>query len=99
MRNRGAIDMFEPGSTMKPLSVAAALESGKYTPNTIINLGSGSMRVGNHTIRDTHSYGQLSVTGVIIKSSNVGVAKMALSLPYSTLPTFLSELVSDNVQL
>ena len=92
MRNRGAIDMFEPGSTMKPLSVAAALESGKYTPNTIINLGSGSMRVGNHTIRDTHSYGQLSVTGVIIKSSNVGVAKMALSLPYSTLPTFFKRI-------
>ena len=88
MRNRGAIDMFEPGSTMKPFTIAAGLESGKYTPNTVINTSPGSMRIGNHTIRDTHNYGALTVTGVIMKSSNIGSAKMALSLPYSTLPTF-----------
>ena len=88
MRNRGAIDMFEPGSTMKPFTIAAGLESGKYTPNSVISTSPGSMRIGNHTIRDTHNYGSLTVTGVIIKSSNVGSAKIALSMPYSTLPTF-----------
>lgn len=92
MRNRGAIDMFEPGSTMKPFTVAAALDSGKYTPNTVISTSPGSMRIGNHTIRDTHNYGSLTVTGVIVKSSNVGSAKIALSMPYSTLPTFFKRI-------
>lgn len=88
MRNRGAIDMFEPGSTMKPFTVAAALESGKYTPNTIVNTSPGSMRLGSHTIRDTHNYGALTLTGIIVKSSNVGSAKLALSLPKDAIPSF-----------
>ena len=88
MRNRGAVDSFEPGSTMKPLTVSMALESGKYTPNSVVNTSPGSMRIGNHTIRDTHNYGALTLGGIIQKSSNVGVAKLALSLPYATLPTF-----------
>ncbi|WP_347453494.1 penicillin-binding protein PBP3 [Acinetobacter thermotolerans] len=92
MRNRGAIDSFEPGSTMKPLTVAMALESGKYTANSVINTSPGSMRVGNHTIRDTHNYGPLTLGGIIQKSSNVGVSKIALSLPYETLPTFYKRL-------
>ena len=92
MRNRGAVDSFEPGSTMKPLTVAMALESGKYSANTVLNTSPGSMRVGNHTIRDTHNYGALTLGGIIQKSSNVGVAKIALSLPYETLPTFYKRL-------
>ena len=92
MRNRGAVDSFEPGSTMKPLTVAMALESGKYMPNSVVNTSPGSMRVGNHTIRDTHNYGALTLGGIIQKSSNVGVAKIALSLPYATLPTFYQRL-------
>ncbi len=92
MRNRAAVDSFEPGSTMKPLTVAMALESGKYKPNSVINTSPGSMRIGNHTIRDTHNYGQLTLGGIIQKSSNVGVAKIALSLPYATLPTFYKRL-------
>lgn len=92
MRNRGAVDSFEPGSTMKPLTVAMALESGKYTANSVVNTTPGSMRVGNHTIRDTHNYGALTLGGIIQKSSNVGVAKIALSLPYPTLPTFYKRL-------
>lgn len=92
MRNRGAVDSFEPGSTMKPITVSMALESGKYMPNTVVNTSPGSMRVGNHTIRDTHNYGALTLGGIIQKSSNVGVAKIALSLPYSTLPTFYQRL-------
>ncbi|MDO7476861.1 penicillin-binding protein PBP3 [Acinetobacter baumannii] len=90
MRNRGAIDMFEPGSTMKPFTISAALETGQYTPNTIVNTSPGSMRLGWHTIRDTHNYGALTVSGVIIKSSNVGSAKIALSLPKETLPSFFN---------
>ena len=96
MRNRGATDMFEPGSTMKPLTIAMALETGKYQPNTVVNTSPGSMRVGNHTIRDTHNYGQLTLAGIIQKSSNVGVAKVALSLQYSTLPTFLKRVVHSH---
>ncbi len=92
MRNRGAVDSFEPGSTMKPLTISMALESGKYQPNTVVNTSPGSMRVGNHTIRDTHNYGALTLGGIIQKSSNVGVAKIALSLPYATLPTFYQRL-------
>lgn len=92
MRNRGAVDSFEPGSTMKPLTIAMALESGKFSTNSIINTAPGSMRVGNHTIRDTHNYGALTMGGIIQKSSNVGVAKIALSLPYETLPTFYKRL-------
>ncbi len=92
MRNRGAVDSFEPGSTMKPLTVAMALESGQYAANSVINTSPGSMRVGNHTIRDTHNYGQLTMGGILQKSSNVGVAKIALSLPYATLPTFYKRL-------
>lgn len=92
MRNRGAIDSFEPGSTMKPLTVAMALESGKYNANTVVNTSPGSMRIGNHTIRDTHNYGPLTLGGIIQKSSNVGVAKISLSLPYQTLPTFYKRL-------
>lgn len=92
MRNRGAVDSFEPGSTMKPLTVAMALESGKYNVNSVVNTSPGSMRVGNHTIRDTHNYGPLTLGGIIQKSSNVGVAKLALSLPYETLPTFYKRL-------
>ncbi len=88
MRNRGAIDMFEPGSTMKPFTISAALETGKYSPTSIVNTSPGSMLLGRHTIRDTHNYGALTVTGVIIKSSNVGSAKIALSLPKDTLPAF-----------
>ncbi|MBF7682206.1 penicillin-binding protein PBP3 [Acinetobacter sp. B5B] len=86
MRNRGAIDMFEPGSTMKPFTMAAALESGKYTSTSIIDTHPGSMRIGSHTIRDTHDHGVLTLAGIIIKSSNVGSAKIALSLPQTTLP-------------
>lgn len=88
MRNRAAIDMFEPGSTLKPLTVSAALESGKYTPNSMIETGGGALRVGNHTIRDSHALGTINLETLIVKSSNVASAKIALSLPKETLPNF-----------
>lgn len=73
---------------MKPITVMMAMESGKYQPNSVVSTAPGYMRVGNHTIRDTHNYGALTLGGIIIKSSNVGVAKIALSLPYNNLPEF-----------
>jgi cell division protein FtsI (penicillin-binding protein 3) len=67
-------------TTLKPFTVAAALESGRYTPGTWINTAPGSYRVGSKTIRDTHDFGRLTVAGVIQKSSNVGATKIALDI-------------------
>ena len=79
-RNRAIIDLFEPGSTMKPMTIAAALETGKYTANTKIDTTPGSYKIGTATVHDSHPNGVLSVSQVIQKSSNVGAAKIALSL-------------------
>ncbi|MGH8119221.1 MAG: peptidoglycan D,D-transpeptidase FtsI family protein, partial [Gammaproteobacteria bacterium] len=79
-RNRVVTDVFEPGSTLKPFTVAAALESGFYTPETRIDTHPGYFRVGNHTIRDISDNGVIDVATVIRKSSNVGASKIALSL-------------------
>ena len=84
-RNRAVTDLYEPGSTMKPFTVAAALESGKYSSDTLIDTTPGTFRVGNKTIRDLHNYGVISVARVIEKSSNVGMSKIALSLPRETM--------------
>lgn len=80
LRNRAVTDLFEPGSTMKPFTIAAALESGRYRPNTLINTGPGMLRLGGFTIRDSHDYGMIDVATVIQKSSNVGASRIALSL-------------------
>jgi len=79
-RNRAITDVFEPGSTMKTVTAAAALESGKYQPDTKIQTAPGYMSIGPATIHDAHPHGVLTVAEVIQKSSNVGAAKMALSL-------------------
>lgn len=79
-RNRAIIDIFEPGSTMKPMTVAAGLESGQYQPDTKIITAPGYMTIGRATIHDSHAHDILSVAEVIQKSSNVGAAKIALSL-------------------
>lgn len=84
-RNRAVTDVFEPGSTMKAFSIANALDSGKYTPETIIDTRPGWMMVDGNTIQDDADYGVISVTQVLQKSSNVGVAKMTLSLPPTSL--------------
>ncbi|MCW8886429.1 MAG: penicillin-binding transpeptidase domain-containing protein [Motiliproteus sp.] len=80
LRNRASTDTFEPGSTVKPLTVAAALASGKYRYDSKINTAPGYVRVKGKTIRDHRNYGELDITGIITKSSNVGVSKLALSL-------------------
>lgn len=79
-RNRAVTDTFEPGSTVKPITVAAALEAGKYRPDTVIDTTPGRFRVGRNIIRDSANYGAIDVTTVIQKSSNVGASKIALSL-------------------
>jgi cell division protein FtsI (penicillin-binding protein 3) len=84
-RNRALTDVFEPGSTLKPFTIAAALEAGVVRPDTVIQTAPGSMTIGAATIHDAHAYGALTVEQVIQKSSNVGAAKMALMLPSETM--------------
>ena len=79
-RNRAVTDVFEPGSTMKPFTIAAGLESGNYKPHSSINTSPGYYKVGEYTVRDMRNYGKIDVSTVITKSSNVGASKIALSL-------------------
>ena len=91
-RNRAITDMFEPGSTMKPVTASAAMQFGDYKPDTKIQTAPGRMSIGPATINDTHSYGVLTVAQVIQKSSNVGAAKMALSLKKEELWSTFNQL-------
>jgi cell division protein FtsI (penicillin-binding protein 3) len=77
LRNRALTDTFEPGSTMKPITIGMALEAGRITPQTLIDTAPGRYNIGGFTISDTHNYGTLTVEGVIQKSSNVGALKIA----------------------
>ena len=90
MRNRALIDTFEPGSTLKPFTIAAALDAGKVRPSSIIDTAPGTLTIGHATIHDAHREGALTVEQVIQKSSNVGAAKIALSLPAETMWQTLS---------
>lgn len=90
-RNRALTDLFEPGSTMKPFTVAAALEAGKIKPNSVINTQNGVMVVSGRKIHDTHPAAMLTVAQIIQQSSNVGAAKIALSLPPDTFWNSLNE--------
>ncbi|EKD55297.1 MAG: hypothetical protein ACD_60C00015G0005 [uncultured bacterium] len=80
-RNRAVTDIFEPGSTIKSFSIATALDSGRFKPDTMIDTYPGWMRVEHHLVRDEHNNGALTVTQVLQLSSNVGVSKIILSLP------------------
>lgn len=79
-RNRAAMDIFEPGSSIKPFVMAAALASKRYQPDSMIDTGTGSMMVGGYTVSDEHPVGNASLTTILEKSSNVGMAKLALTL-------------------
>ena len=85
MRNRAMTDVYEPGSTMKSLTLVAALESGRYTPDTIIDTSPGRIRVGPKVYPDPRNYGEISVTRVLQKSSQVGVTKIALDLGHEPI--------------
>ncbi len=91
LRNRAVTDMFEPGSTLKPVTIAVALERGQVTPDTVVQTAPGWMTIGSATIRDAHAEGALTVEQVIQKSSNVGSAKIALGLP----PLAMHEMFED----
>jgi cell division protein FtsI (penicillin-binding protein 3) len=85
MRNRAMTDVYEPGSTMKTLTLVAALESGRYTPDTLIDTSPGRIRVGRKVYPDPRNYGEITVTRVIQKSSQVGVTKIALDLGHEPI--------------
>lgn len=88
LRNRAMTDLVEPGSTMKPLTMSAALESGKFEPHTPMDTNPGYIWVAGKTFRDHHNYGMLDITGVLTKSSQVGTTKVALELE----PSYLREM-------
>ena len=90
-RNRSLTDIFEPGSTMKPFTVAAALEAGLVRPDTVIQ-SAGPLYIGRWPINDAHPHGALTVSQVISKSSNVGTAKLQLQMPAERIGTFYREL-------
>jgi cell division protein FtsI (penicillin-binding protein 3) len=79
-RNRALTDVFEPGSTLKPFTIATALESGLYNLQSTIDTHPGFFKVGDHTIRDHRDYGVIDLATIIKKSSNIGASKIALSL-------------------
>jgi len=84
-RNRAVTDVYEPGSTIKPFTIASALESQRYSQNTIINTAPGTYKIGEFTIRDHRNYGSLTVSEIILKSSNVGATKIAQTIPAQEL--------------
>jgi cell division protein FtsI (penicillin-binding protein 3) len=80
-RNRAVTDVFEPGSAVKPFTIAAALESGEFTAASRVDTNPGLFKVGKHTVRDLRNYGVIDLATVVQKSSNVGAGRLALSLP------------------
>jgi len=79
-RNRAITDIFEPGSSIKPLVVAAALESGDFRPSSIVDTAPGYVTVGTKRIEDSRNLGRVSLTTILARSSNVGITKLAMSL-------------------
>jgi cell division protein FtsI (penicillin-binding protein 3) len=79
-RNRAVTDLFEPGSVIKAFTIAAALESGRFRPDTMIDTHGGWLRVAGHTVRDIRNFGAVDMTRLLTKSSNVAAAKIAMEL-------------------
>jgi cell division protein FtsI (penicillin-binding protein 3) len=91
LRNRAITDLTEPGSTVKPFTMIAALASGKYRPDTLIDTTPGWIRVGRKTFRDHHSLGLIPLSTIITKSSQVGTTKVALSLDQAEIRRIFHE--------
>ena len=85
MRNRAITDLFEPGSTVKPFAVLAALETSSYRPDTVIDTSPGYLLVGRKMVEDPLNRGRLTVSEILARSSQVGIAKIALGLEGSHL--------------
>ena len=81
LRNRALTDTFEPGSVMKPFTIGLGLETGRVTPQSLIDTGTGRLHFAGSTISDSHANGVLTVEGVIQKSSNIGTTKIAMQMP------------------
>ena len=96
-RNRAVTDLFEPGSTLKPFTIATALEAGAVRPDTLINTAPGRLTIGHRTIHDAHTEAVLTVAQVIQKSSNVGAAKIALGLEPEQMWTMFNKVGFGNV--
>ena len=92
IRNRAITDVFEPGSTVKAFTIAAALETGLYQPDTVIETSPGWMMVSGNEVKDLFDYGTLTTSGVITKSSNVGSSKIALDIGAEPIRDLLSRL-------
>jgi cell division protein FtsI (penicillin-binding protein 3) len=94
LRNRAVTDLVEPGSTVKAFTIAAALESGLYTPETLVDTSPGRIRVGRNYVTDATTreinHGVLTVEGIITKSSNVGATKLALAMGHGPLRDLLA---------
>jgi cell division protein FtsI (penicillin-binding protein 3) len=81
VRNRAVADIFEPGSVMKPLTIALALQQHRITPDTVVPTDGGQLHLDGRVIHDDKNFGTLTATGVVQKSSNVGTTKIALLIP------------------
>jgi cell division protein FtsI (penicillin-binding protein 3) len=92
VRNRAVADSFEPGSVMKPLTIALALENGIVKPTTPYQTAPGHIMVTGFKLTDSHAYGVLTVNQIIQKSSNVGTVKIAQQIPYADMWGFYSSL-------
>lgn len=85
LRNRAITDVFEPGSTIKPFTIAAGMDSGKFTTQSKINTSPGYMKVGTNMVRDVRNYGSIDIATILKKSSNVGASKIAMAIPVKAL--------------
>lgn len=92
LRNRAMVDLFEPGSVIKPLSVAVALQSRQFQPDQLIDTSPGVIRLAGQTIRDFRNYGKMTPEDIIVRSSNVGMTRMILELPDEMLVNYYDAL-------
>ncbi|KAA0014262.1 penicillin-binding protein 2 [Billgrantia pellis] len=86
LRNQAIVDVFEPGSVMKPLAMAAIMESGRFDSDVVVDTSPGWMRIDRFTIRDIRNYGELDLAGILEKSSNIGMSKLVLELDDPLVP-------------
>lgn len=92
LRNRAVTDVYEPGSTMKPFTVAAGLDAGVIRASSVIDTGRGEFYIGKHRVRDSRALGAIDLETVLRKSSNVGAARIALDIPREKFWDYLSKL-------
>ncbi|CAM3552856.1 peptidoglycan D,D-transpeptidase FtsI family protein [Halomonas lysinitropha] len=95
LRNRAIVDVFEPGSVVKPLAMAAIMESGQFDKDTVVDTSPGWMRIDRFTIKDVRNYGELSLAGILEKSSNIGMSKLVLQLDDPLVPEVYRRLGFD----